>query len=591
MTQVRKAEEELEILKHSIDIAPDGAYWLDNEGKFIYVNDTACKTLGYTRDELLQLTIYAIAPNLTPERWDQVWAQLRVKKSFISQSVNRRKNGETFPVEISDTYLIYNGKEYCNGFAKDITERLKAEQLIKISESKYRRLHTSMTDGFVFVSMQGEIKEYNKAYQNMLGYADAELVKLTYQDITPEKWYAFEQEIINQQILINGFSQIYEKEYKRKDGTIFPVELRTYLWKNDSGENEGMWAIVRDISERKLAGEALRLSEEKFFKAFYATPVPLSISRLSDGLYIECNDAYAKLSGYKRDEIISKTSTELNFWITPDDRTKFMSELIKTNSIRDYELNFRVKDGTIINTLASNELIIINGESCILSVLYDITERKNYEKKILAAVIETEEKERTNFSQELHDGLGPLISAIKMYVQLISIPDSKMDSKTIIDKTEELINEASKTVRDISFKLSPHILQNYGIIEALLAYIEKVKETNNIKFVLNNLDICRFIEVLEIIVYRVICECITNTLKHANASVIELDLVCKNNELEIIYHDNGRGFDVEQTINSHKGIGLLNMQSRIKSINGNMKIESNPNSGTTINFKIKTDSN
>lgn len=138
-------------------------------------------------------------------------------------------------------------------------ERNRADVALKKNEAKYRHLYNSIRDGFVYVDMQGKILDCNEPYQNMLGYTFAEISQLTYIDITPDKWHAFEQNIVDEQILPKGFSDVYEKEYKKKDGSIFPVELRTLLLKKDTGENNGMWAIVRDITQRKKSEKILEL--------------------------------------------------------------------------------------------------------------------------------------------------------------------------------------------------------------------------------------------------------------------------------------------------------------------------------------------
>ncbi len=117
-----------------------------------------------------------------------------------------------------------------------------------------------MMDAFVVVDMAGRIQEFNSMYQELLGYSEAELRELTYMDLTPERWHASEADIIQNQVLRIGFSEVYEKEYRKKDGTVFPVELRTYLIRDESGQPTGMWAIVRDISERKQGEAALRQS-------------------------------------------------------------------------------------------------------------------------------------------------------------------------------------------------------------------------------------------------------------------------------------------------------------------------------------------
>jgi PAS domain S-box-containing protein len=126
-----QAEERLNLLKHSIDAAPDGAYWMDAEGRFIYANDAGCKALGYDFDELLQLRVSDINPRATPERWSEVWQVIKDKKSFTTESVHRRKDGSEYPVELTSTYIKFGEREYCNGFARDITERKQAEEALR----------------------------------------------------------------------------------------------------------------------------------------------------------------------------------------------------------------------------------------------------------------------------------------------------------------------------------------------------------------------------------------------------------------------------------------------------------------------------
>jgi len=134
----------------------------------------------------------------------------------------------------------------------------QAEKALQESETKYRRLYESMMDAFVSVDMAGNLREFNPAYSQMLGYTDEELHRMTYMDLTPKKWHALEASLIREQILKRGYSNVYEKEYRKKDGTVFPVELRIFLITDPGGEPIGMWAIVRDITGRKAMEEAQR---------------------------------------------------------------------------------------------------------------------------------------------------------------------------------------------------------------------------------------------------------------------------------------------------------------------------------------------
>ncbi len=136
------------------------------------------------------------------------------------------------------------------------TERRAA---LMASEARYRTLYESMMDGFVRVGMDGVIRETNEAFRQMLGYGSKELESLTYVQITPERWHAEEAHVVREQILPRGYSDVYEKEYRRKDGSVFPVELRTFLLR-EGGEPVGMWAIVRDVSARNHLRDQLSVA-------------------------------------------------------------------------------------------------------------------------------------------------------------------------------------------------------------------------------------------------------------------------------------------------------------------------------------------
>ncbi len=116
--------------------------------------------------------------------------------------------------------------------------------------------------------MDGRIREFNDAFAGMLGYSPDELCRLTCNDVTPPKWHAMEEDIIEDQVRARGYSDLYEKEYRRKDGTVFPVELRTILQRDDKGKIVGMWGIVRDIASRKRTEKALLESYDRLQRAF-----------------------------------------------------------------------------------------------------------------------------------------------------------------------------------------------------------------------------------------------------------------------------------------------------------------------------------
>ncbi len=142
--------------------------------------------------------------------------------------------------------------------AWDIAARKRVEEALALSEARYRGLFDTMMDGLVVTGMDGAIQEFNETYRNMLGYPADELRTKTYEDLTPQRWHATEAKVVEEQILSRGYSEVYEKEYQRKDGSCFPVELRTFLLR-EAGRPSAMWAIVRDITERKRSERETRL--------------------------------------------------------------------------------------------------------------------------------------------------------------------------------------------------------------------------------------------------------------------------------------------------------------------------------------------
>ncbi len=134
-----------------------------------------------------------------------------------------------------------------------LRKQLEGEAALRESETRYRRLHETMRDAFVQMDMAGRIVDFNHAYQEMIGHGDEKLSGMNEADLTPSRWHAAQFDIIKEQVVRLGRSQVYEKEYVRADGSVFPVELRTFLIRDDTHNPMGMWAIVRDITQRKQA--------------------------------------------------------------------------------------------------------------------------------------------------------------------------------------------------------------------------------------------------------------------------------------------------------------------------------------------------
>lgn len=142
ISELKRAEEQLTLLKHSIDVHYDGAYWTDTENRFIYINEAGCKALGYQREELIGKTLLDVNPKASPERLKQVWESLRSQGYYSTEAVHRRKDGSELPVELVTTYVQFKGREFSCGFARDITARKRVEQELRRVNRALRTIST-----------------------------------------------------------------------------------------------------------------------------------------------------------------------------------------------------------------------------------------------------------------------------------------------------------------------------------------------------------------------------------------------------------------------------------------------------------------
>ncbi len=212
-------------------------------------------------------------------------------------------------------------------------------------------------------------------------------------------------------------------------------------------------------------------------------------------------------------------------------------------------------------------------------------QRQLVSRRILSAVLRTEERSRSRYSKELHDGLGPLLSSAKM---TLSALDDKMtgdEKREIIENTTYVIDEAIRALREISNNLSPRLLTDFGLRRAVQNFINRNTSNHNAIIVFDtNIKNERYDSDVEVIFYRVICELINNSLKHAKCSRVDLSLKTNSKELLLSYCDNGKGFNPSEVVDC--GLGLSNITSRVTSLGGELQIVSAEGEGMRASIKL-----
>jgi signal transduction histidine kinase len=220
----------------------------------------------------------------------------------------------------------------------------------------------------------------------------------------------------------------------------------------------------------------------------------------------------------------------------------------------------------------------------------DVEQKKrDYENRLLTAVIEAEERERKRFASDLHDGLGPVLSSIKMSLSSLHDQTPKAHQTKVLANVDIMVNEAIRSIKEISDNLSPHVLSNFGIEKALQNFINRIQTTGKIKFTTHfNTNDQRFNTNIETILYRVACELIQNTCKHSGANEATCSLLVSNGSVTFEYADNGIGYDIE-TIkegNIPQGTGLYNIFSRVESLKGTVTFETPQRKGIFVTVQI-----
>ncbi|MCB9014900.1 MAG: PAS domain S-box protein [Lentimicrobiaceae bacterium] len=390
--KLKESEEKYRFLTENI---MDVIWVLDLETKrFTFVSQSVEKLRGYTSEEVLtQLASEVLSPaslayynGIIPERLSN-FLKTGLAEVYYDELEQPCKNGTTIRTE-AITYFRKNPetqKIEIIGTSRDISERKKAEDALKESNRKLSTLINNLK-GLVYRCRNDRhwtMELLSNSIYQLAGYMPDEIIgnkKLSYNSLIHPDDRNYVRDIIKPALEQKHHFQL---EYRiiHKDGTT--------KWVGENGcgiyENGKLIALegyITDISESKLAQEALRHSEEKFKMAFYLSPEIITITRLSDGLYVDANEAFCKTLNYLPSEVIGKSALNLGIWANPEDRQKLTDSLKEHGHVWSLDATFRSKNGTLIEGLMSASLIEINGTPHLLAVTRDITERKKAQGQI-----------------------------------------------------------------------------------------------------------------------------------------------------------------------------------------------------------------
>jgi two-component system, cell cycle sensor histidine kinase and response regulator CckA len=359
--------------------APVGIFQTTPQGLFLSANPEYARMAGYSTPSEMIAQISDISAQLyvRPEERKRYKELLQRQGQVTNYEVElRRRDGSTFWVSMNARALKNrDGNIFYDGFLTDVTERVRAEQALRNAESLQRKMVANIGDVIVIIDPQGINRYKSPNIEKWFGWKPEEVIGFnTLENIHPEDKH-FAQQFLGSLLNEPNATRTAQCRYRCKDGSYKWIEFTGLNLLHDP-DIQGILGNYHDITERKKAEEALRESEEKFRSAFAASPDSVNINRLEDGLYVDINQGFTRLTGFTREDVIGKTSFEIGIWHDPADRQKLVRGVREKGFYENLEAQFRCKDGTLVTALMSAAIISIHNEPHIINITRDITELK-----------------------------------------------------------------------------------------------------------------------------------------------------------------------------------------------------------------------
>ena len=334
------------------------------------------------------------------------------------------------------------------------------------------------------------------------------------------------------------------------------------------------------------------MKEPNLYQEYFKQIDTLSFILDENGFFIDANQLCTSVFGFDYDKITKYNILSIDLL---KEKNNMLTNIHKSWTVGKHIFEFELfqNNKLTIPYEVYAKKVQLNNIDYLFCNAHTIFNSKEVENKILSAVIETEEKERSRFAKDLHDGLGPLLSTIKLYVHELDYADiEKKESKEYINYIIELLDEAVTNTRDIANNLTPQIISTYGLVKSIDAFKSKVNATNKvlIDFTSENILEDNISKTIKLTLFRIITELINNTLKHAFADHISIKLYTSDTKLILEYKDDGIGFDFDKALKKgSSGIGLVNIINRIKSMSGEIDFKTAVPKGVNIEFSIQLD--
>lgn len=475
------------------------------------------------------------------------------------------------------------------GTVHEITARKQMESALRESEDLFRDLVENSSDLICTHDLNGKLLSVNELPARVLGYSKEEMLNKPMREfLLPEAREMFDASLrkIEKVGFVKGRMVVLTKAGERRVWE-YHNTLRT-----DGTHGPIVRGVAHDVTDQVRAERALRLSEEKFSKAFLASPQVIVISQMEDDRIIEVNDSFLRILGHRREECVGKTFAELKVWTNASDRAEILEEVREFSRVRSKETPLQTKTGRQIIVDYSAEVIEIAGDRRLLSVCEDITQRKAAEnelRRVSGQLLRLQDEERRKIARDLHDSTGQDLVALTTTLNQLrsSIPATNRKLRKLLQQCEVVSDRSLREIRTLSYLLHPPLLDESGLEDAVRHFVDGYEERTGIAVEIDvSPNFGRHSQEIELGLFRVVQESLTNIQRHSGSATAQINLTRDGGSICLTVKDRGKGIAGSHrkrngTGQAPTGVGIPSMEERVKHVGGRLQVQSS-GEGTTV---------
>jgi PAS domain S-box-containing protein len=493
----------------------------------------------------------------------------------------------------------------------EIIQRRTAEEALRESEKRHRSLYHLTPAMLHSIDTHGRLVSVSDYWVEVMGYSRDEVIGHKLIDFFTKDSRIYAETTVFPQFFKTGFCQDIAYQFVKKNGEKIDVLLSAIADRDAKGNIVRSLAVSIDVTQRNRAEEALKQAKEELSRhsedlerlvkkqtreitsILKYTPAVVYIKD-KESRYTLVNSRFEELFGVRNTEVRGKTDNDILSKKVADQFLASDAEVLKESRTLQIEEHIPQSDG--LHTYLAIKFPIYDESgniSRVCGILNDITAVKKAQtqmRRLSGSIMANQEKERSAIARELHDELGQVLTALRMdsvwmYERLKrKDPEASERALTMC----RLIDKNIEDVRGMAFRLRPGVLDDLGLVDALEWYTTDFERRTEITCVFEQDGIPSLNDTVSTAAYRIAQEALTNVARHAFASRVAVVLKSQNGILTLAVVDDGKGFDASE-LSESEGLGVAGMRERATLVGGVLEVNSQPNQGTEVCFKVPID--